>query len=307
MKILKWIGIVLLCLIIIVAGAALFLAGKFNKLSKNTYTVEVPELTIPTDSASLARGMVLAHSVCGGCHGGDMGGTEFFNEPSIAVIPAPNVTSGGRTASYSAADWVRTIRYGVKPDGHGVMIMPSRELGMMSDADMACLIGYLKTMPASSKTWPDPKFTFMSRVMAGAGMFGDMYHAEIIDMSDTKPRTAPEPGPTVEYGAYTVKFHGCPSCHGAQFNGLKTPDPVSPPGANITKGGNFGKWSLDDFKNTLRSGTTPEGKKMDPKFMPWTAISQMTDMEMEAVFNYLSSLPALPDDESVVKYMEKQK
>ncbi len=30
-------------------------------------------------------------------------------------------------------------------------------------------------------------------------------------------------------------------------------------------------------------------------------------MEMEAVFNYLSSLPALPDDESVVKYMEKQK
>ncbi len=46
---------------------------------------------------------------------------------------------------------------------------------------------------------------------------------------------------------------------------------------------------------------------MDPKFMPWAAIGLMSDMEIEAVYNYLKSLPALPDDETVVKYKEKQK
>lgn len=304
-KVLKWLGIAILSLVVIVVAAALLLANKYNKMADVTYTVSVPEIQVPTDSASLARGAVLAASVCSSCHGGDFAGSEFFNEPKIAIIPAPNITTGGRTKDYTTADWVRTIRYGTKPDGHGVFIMPSKDMGMMSDQDMGCLIAYLKSVPASDKMWPDPEFTFMSKVMAGAGLFGDLYHAAIIDMSDTKPRTAPEPGPTVAYGAYTVGFHGCASCHGENMNGFKTPDPVSPPGANITIGGNFGKWSLEQFSNTLRSGTTPEGKELDPKFMPWNAIGLMTDMEIEAVYNYLKSLPAMPDDEELAKYKEK--
>jgi len=306
MKILKWIGIVVLCLIVIIVAAALILAGKYNKMAKKEYAVEAPEIAIPTDSASLARGMVIANSVCAGsCHGGDFSGTEFFNEPSIAVVPAPNITKGGRTANYGVKDWVRTVRYGVKPDGHGLFIMPASDFGKMSDADLGCLIAFMQTVPASNKTWPDPEFKFLSKVMAGAGMFGDLYHADLIDMSATGPRTGPEPGPTVAYGAYTVGFHGCASCHGEKFNGFKSPDPVSPPGANITKQGNFGKWTLEQFKSTLRSGTTPEGKNLDPKFMPWPAIGQMTDMEIEAVYNYLMSLEGMPDSEELVKYNEK--
>lgn len=306
-KVLKWIGIVVLCLIVLVFGAALFLANKYNRMSKNTYQADPPELALPSDSASMARGAVLAASLCSSCHGGDFAGTAFFDEPKIAQVPAPNITKGGRTASYTTKDWIRTVRYGVKPDNHGVFIMPSKDLGKMSDNDMACLIAYMQTVPSSDKTWPDPKFTFLSKIMAGAGLFGTLYYAEEIDLTDVTPRTAPAPGPTVEYGAYTVAFHGCPACHGEQLNGYKTPDPVSPPGANITPGGNLGKWDLAAFSNTLRTGTTPEGKKMDPKFMPWTSIGLMTDMEVEAVFNYLKSLPALPDHETVVKYNAKNK
>jgi hypothetical protein len=62
---------------------------------------------------------------------------------------------------------------------------------------------------------------------------------------------------------------------------------------------------LEQFKNTLRTGTTPEGKAMDVKFMPWAPMGLMTDMELEAIYNYLQSMPALPDDETVTKWNEK--
>jgi len=304
-KFFKWLGIIVLSLIIIAVVAALILANKYNKMAAKTYEANVPDIVIPTDSASLARGAGIAASLCTTCHGGDFAGTAFFDVPKIAVVPAPNITSGGRTKTYTDKDWIRTVRYGVKPDSHGVFIMPSKTMGMMSDSDLGSLIAYLKTVPASDKTWPDPKFTFMSKIMAGAGLFGTLYEAEIIDLTDATLKTNPEPGPTVEYGLYTVNYHGCKSCHGETLNGFKGPDPVSPPGSNITPGGNIGKWSLDQFKETLRSGTTPEGKKLDPEFMPWSALGLMTDMELEAVYNYLKSVPAMDDDEVVTKWNEK--
>ena len=301
----KWFGIVVLCLIVIVLVAALLLANKQNKIAGKTYEVSLPSIPIPTDSASFVRGGVIAASLCSGCHGGDFAGADFINDPKLVVIAATNITSGGKTNDYTDADWIRIIRYGVKPDNHGAIIMPSSEMGKMSDADLGSLISYMKNVPASSKTWPEPMFTFMSKVMAGAGLFGVIYHAEIIALTDTKTITAPEPGPTIDYGKYTVGFHGCTYCHGDNLNGKFTGDPVAPPGANITVAGNFGKWSLQQFKETLRTGTTPEGKVMDTKFMPWASIGQMTDMELEAVYNYLKSVPGEEDIPKLKKYKEK--
>ena len=306
-KLFKWVGIILLTVIVILAITILFLVNKTNNMAKNTFEVQLPKLTAASDSASLVRGEVIANSLCSGCHGGDFGGTEFFKDDATGSIPAPNITSGGVTKNYTDADWVRIIRYGVKPDKHGAMIMPSKEMGTMSNNDLAALIGYLKTVPPSNKAWGAPQFTLFSKVLAGAGLFGVLYHAQEIDLNDTTAIVGPEPGSTVAYGAYTVGFHGCKTCHGDKLNGLKSPDPISPPGSNITKGGNLGKWNLDQFKTTLKTGTTPEGHSMDPKFMPWVAIGQMSDVELEAVFQYLNSVPALSDDESVVKWKEKNK
>lgn len=304
-KVFKWLGIVILSLVVIVAIAAFVLTMKFSKLTKATFEVNLPKIEAATDSASLARGAVIAASICTSCHGGDFAGMAFFDEPNIASIPAPNITLGGKTKNYSDDDWVRTLRYAVKPDGHGLIIMPSSSLGKMSDADLAALIGYMRTVPPSDKTWPDPQFSFVSKIMAGAGLFGDLYEASIIDLTDNNPKIAPAPSTASEYGAYTASFHGCPACHGASLNGLKSPDPVSPPGSNITSGGNFGKWSLEQFSNTLRSGTTPEGKILDTEFMPWTALGLMTDLEIEAVYNYLKSVPAMEDAEEVTKWEAK--
>lgn len=304
-KFFKWLGITILVLILIVVIVSFVFISKYNKMAKVDYKVDPPLIDIPTDSASLARGMTLASSMCTGCHGGDFSGEQFFNDPALGTVPAPNITHGGRTKDYKDVDYIRTIRFGVKPDGHGIFVMPVEEFNYLSDADLGSLIAYLKTIPSSDKVWPDKDFTILAKVLAGAGAFGHLYNVEVLDLNNTAPRTAPEPSTDVKYGEYTMRIHGCWTCHGETLNGNKSPDPSSPPGENITTAGNFGKWSLDQFKNTLRTGTTPEGRSLDPQFMPWDALGTMSDMEIEAIFNYLRSIPAKEDEEHLAKYKEK--
>jgi hypothetical protein len=62
---------------------------------------------------------------------------------------------------------------------------------------------------------------------------------------------------------------------------------------NLTRGGEMGFWSEEQFAKTLRTGITPSGHQLE-EFMPWKYIGQMTDDEMKAVWMYLQSLPALP-------------
>ncbi len=68
-------------------------------------------------------------------------------------------------------------------------------------------------------------------------------------------------------------------------------EPGSPPVPDITKTGNIGKWNEAQFSQTLRTGVTPAGKKMNPKFMPWTMTKEFTDIEMKSVYLFLKSLP----------------
>src|SRR5687767_9638697 len=96
-KALKWIGIVLGGLIglIIVAGVIVYALGA-RRLGAS-YPQPNESFTIPTaDDAALARGEYLTGGVvgCTGCHGENLAGTEFINEPAMAVLWAPNLTAG---------------------------------------------------------------------------------------------------------------------------------------------------------------------------------------------------------------------
>lgn len=304
-KFLKGVGITILCLLVIIVIASFVMINKYKKMSKVTYEANAKEIPILTDSASLVRGASLAASICSSCHGGDFSGTMFFDVKELGQVAAPNITPGGKPKNYSDLDYVRSIKYGVKPDGHGLFVMPVEDFNYMSDADLGSLIGYLKSVPASDKTWPDSKFTTMAQILAGAGMFGNLYNAEIVDLTDNKSIVAPEPSTSVEYGQYTMRIHGCWTCHGEQLNGMKSPDPSSPPGANITPKGNFGRWSLAQFSETLHSGVTPEGKTLNNEYMPWVTLGLMTDVELEALYNYLKSLPPLDDAEVLAKWKTK--
>jgi hypothetical protein len=40
------------------------------------------------------------------------------------------------------------------------------------------------------------------------------------------------------------------------------------------------------------TATNPQGKMLDPEFMPWLRFTQMTDDALQAIWLYLQSLPA---------------
>lgn len=307
-KILKWIGIGLGSVLILMAITAFYLKSKFESGAKRHLEPKVTAIDIPSDSASLERGKVLAVG-CRGCHGNDYAGLDFFNDPAIGYMSSPNLTpaKGSATEKYTPEDWVRTLRHGVNPSGKSLMVMPSESIGQLSDQDLGCLIAYIKSLTPIEKPLGPTNFTFMAKVMAGAGMFGNLYPYDIINHDGVQSIKAPPKSNNAEYGEYMMKFHGCKGCHGEKLNGGISPDPISPPASNITAGGNLGKWSLDQFRETVRSGKTPEGKILDPKFMPWPGIGAHDDTELEAVFNYIKSMPALPNSQELEDKLKSMK
>ncbi len=292
-KVLKWIGISLLGLIILLTITAFILSSRFKSLAKKTYDIVPAEIPIPTDSVSLERGRLLSLGCCT-CHGYDYAGKDFFNDPAIGYMSSPNLTKakGSATENFKNADWVRAIRHGVSHKNTPLMVMPSESFRYFSDEDLGSLIAYLNTLEPIEKPQPESKFTFMANVLAGAGMFGpldSMYAAQYIDHQALQHTTAPPIGSTLEYGEYMVKFMGCQTCHGKDFNGGKHPDTVAPLVPSISNKGNFGNWSLEQFKSVFRSGRTPEGKTLNPEFMPFAPIGAFSDVELEALYKYIKS------------------
>jgi mono/diheme cytochrome c family protein len=296
-KMLKWVGIVLLSLVILVGIAAFYFSNSFDSRLTKAYDVTPAAVQIPTDSVSMAEGKRLANIHCTGCHGKNLEGTAFFEDPSLGSIPASNLTAGkgGKGSVYTEADFVRAIRHGVKKDGKPAFIMPAKEFQYLSDADLGAIVAYVKSTTPVDKSWPAPSLTFMAKALAGAGLFGDVINAENIDHAAITKVSAPAKAANVEFGDYLVKIGGCKSCHGEQLNGSQGNEPGAPVAPNLTPGGAWGQWNEAQFMQTLRTGTTPDNRKLNPKFMPYEGFGQMTNEELSAIFKYLQSQPKLAD------------
>lgn len=293
-KVLKWIGIVVGSLlglaVLVVAGLYLSTEYRFNR----SYSIQPETIAISTDPASLAIGEHWAEIHCRECHGPDLGGGPFFEDPALGYVDAPNLTrgKGGVGASYTDADWVRTIRHGVKLNGKTVFIMPSGDFYYLSDQDLAGIIAYVKSVPPVDREIRKPALSPLAKVLYALGAFGNLTYAETIAHDAPRP-PAPAAGVNPAYGEYLVNAHGCHSCHGKDLAGNQPPEPGAPFAPNLTPGGDLGKWSEADFFHALRDGVTPTGHKLS-EFMPWEGLGKMTDDELKAVWSYLHSLQALP-------------
>ena len=110
------VGIVAVLLVAI--GSIYFVVD--SKLNQ-TYTIPIEGFEIPSDPDSIARGehLVKALAGCEDCHGADLGGMIFFDDPLSGRIASKNLTSGkgGIGSTYTDVDWVRAIRHGVGADG----------------------------------------------------------------------------------------------------------------------------------------------------------------------------------------------
>lgn len=293
-KIIRIIGIVLGVLIgvLLFAGVVLYFIGdaRFNK----TYDIPPSNITLPTDTASIEFGKHRAESLCEGCHGPDLSGIEnWFSAPPLGSIDSANLTSGkgGIGGEFTTEDFVRAIRHGIDREGKPIFMTAVHSTAHLSDEDLGAIIAYLKTIPPVDHTIKARHFTPLARILLAVGMLGKL-PAESV--SHDVHVTAPARGVTAEYGEYLVNTNDCRVCHGQNLNGGSYPDPtikkISP---NLTPGGELGFWTEEQFMNTIRTGKTPGGHELDPKFMPWKDYRNFYDDELKAIWQYLQSLPKL--------------
>jgi mono/diheme cytochrome c family protein len=263
----------------------------------------VYELTADTSPEGLARGEYIVNALggCVDCHNNPDAGflAGSAEEVELGIIKGSitfsNLTPDPDTGlgSWTDGEIARAIREGVSRDGTSLFLMPSFNYHVMSDADVAAVVGYLRSLESVNNPLPKTDANLPGKVMVTMGVFGPSPLGEPI----TSPQTTPALG-DAKYGEYLVTLAGCRDCHGFDYAGGKRPDaaPGDPPAPNLTSGGDFGTWNADDFVTAMKNGINPDGEVLDPTKMPWPVYGNIKDEDLRAMFGYLQSVEALPDN-----------
>lgn len=291
-RIMIFVGGLIALILFVVAGLYLRAEARFNR----TYAIQVESIAVASDADSLAVGRHWAEVHCQSCHGEDLGGGPFFEDPALGYVDAPNLTSGkgGIGNSYTDADWVRAIRHGLMPNGKSVFLMPSNDFYYANDQALAGMIAYMKTVPPVDRETRPRSLTSLAKVLFQLGVLGDLLRAETIPHNVRPP--APPEGVTAEYGEYLANAHGCKACHAGNLAGGQPPEPGAPFAHNLTPGGELIGWDEADFFTAMRDGRTPSGRQLSDA-MPWKGLGNLTDDELRAIWLYLQAQPALPTNE----------
>ncbi|CAN5353771.1 hypothetical protein BH23GEM2_BH23GEM2_16870 [soil metagenome] len=276
-KILKWTAIALGALlgVILLAAGILYVRGR--SIVGQRYDVAAQLTNVPTDSASMAAGEhIAATRGCMFCHGERLEGKVLADAPPGVIAP-PNLTrgTGGVGSQYSAVDWDKAVRYGVRPDGSALLpMMPYEIYNRLNDADMAALASYLASRPAVDNEVPPTRLKPFGYIMFGmSGLPRDGLD---------RPRQIIAPGATPEYGAYLASTT-CAACHGQQLQGQKQRGQTAP-GLHA-----YGELDVGALARALRTGRAADGRELNED-MPWQAFQRMNDMEIGALHAYLRTL-----------------
>jgi len=270
-RFLKWTAISVLAIVVL---AALAVLGVSEYRLRKKYDVAATPITVPTDSASLARGRHLyVTRGCPGCHGQDVAGKVFLHDPMLGRLVAPNVAKFVR--ANSDADIARLLRHGIRPNGRGVAVMPSAMLYHLDDSDVGALIAYLRTIPVQQAAKPLPS-TFLGP-LARLGVAIGQYALEPATIDHDAPRVPNGPD-AVGRGQYTA-LTSCVECHGRRLEGS-----AETPGLSIVAG-----YTAAEFAKLMREGVPRDGRKLD--LMARSALGRFanfTDEEVAELYAFLS-------------------
>lgn len=317
-RVLKVVALVLVAVLLIGLGAYAWASVTASLKLSRTYTAHTVDFPIPFPLAeeevrrlgltpesarllardrALERGRHLVESryPCTGCHGQDLGGGVMIDDPAIGRVLGPNLTrgKGSRTAEFRPADWDRAVRHGILRDGRP-SLMPSLDFQRMSDHELSDLVVLVQSLPPVDKDVPRVALGPVGKGLVATGKF--VLSADVIAAHGDAPHPVnpPESAVTVEFGRHLAA--PCMGCHGQNLAGgpIVGGDPSWPPAANLTShpAGLHG-WTLAQFTRALREGKRPDETALRPpmsEIVPYA--TRMSDVEVEALWTYLQSLPA---------------
>ncbi len=314
---LKAFSVVLGVLLLVVGGVYAWAHVASGRILSRTFEAHEIDFPIPfplteeeaaqasvtgADAARLAlerareRGshLVEARYACTECHGANFGGGVMIDAAPIGRLLGPNITTGrgSRTLDYSPSDWDRIVRHGILPDGTPAT-MPSEDFQLMSDRELSDIVAYLRSLPPVDNEVPEPSFGPMGKFLIATGELP--LSADVIGSHDsTHRRMAPVARVDVEFGQHLAGI--CTGCHGQNLAGGTIPggDPSWVPARNITPHADgLAGWTYEDLRRAMTEGVRPDGTDLKvPMTLMQPYAQRMTDIEMQALWAYLQSVPA---------------
>ncbi len=259
----------------------------------------------------LERGAYLVNSLgaCGNCHtprdaknqpiaGMELAGGREFEVAELGHIIGSNITPDKETGigNWTEGQIVSALRNGKRPDG--TIIGPPMPIEMyrgLSDRDAEAIAAYLKSLKPVRHAVARPAYKIPLPPAYGP-IVGH------VDEPDRKSKIA--------YGAYLAgPVAHCVECHTPRDKGQLVRDRLGAggrefpdfdhPGAitisrNITPDpqDGLGLWSDADIKRAILIGERPDGAKLAGT-MPFAAYNRMSSDDVNAITDYLRSLPPL--------------
>jgi len=257
------------------------------------------------------RGAYLVKAAgCVGCHtetkkdATPYAGGRALKTP-FGTFYGPNITPhpGSGLGRWSDADFSRAMRLGLRPDGaHYFPAFPYPSFTRISDADLADLWAFLRTLPPSARPNQahELRFPFGWRFLVLGWKW--LYFSPGAFMADAKRSAA------LNRGAYLVEALGhCGECHTARnfLGGPKRDRPLAgaakgPDGdrvPNLTPA-RLKKWNDAELKGFLQTGLTPDGdvaaETMGEVIRNTTG--ELTPDDLAAMIGYLRALPPVADE-----------
>ncbi|MEL7421868.1 MAG: cytochrome c [Bacteroidota bacterium] len=299
-------GLLAILVILVIAVAYVYLSPN------PTYEdIAVPDLTLETDSATLARGYALILNNCHGCHYGEdrstLSGRRFEDELAnreFGEIYASNITqhSTAGIGAYTSGELYRLLRTGVKRNHEqAIAVMPTWPLA--SEQDIYDMIAFLQSdhpMVAAVETdHPAHQSLFLERALSRF-VFAPV---PLQEMYPERPALAD----SVAYGAYQINsVNLCYYCHSKDIKMANPLEPAETPGyltggfvfeyaaGNINTPGliptddnNVGKWTIEEFVDAIKYGQRPD---LPAYIEPMHPYNLLDTAEVRAIYHYLASL-----------------
>jgi cytochrome c553 len=214
---------------------------------------------------------------CIDCHGADLTGRLFHDEPPLAKITGANLTLA--VAHQSDAELARAIRTGVAADGRGLFVMPSAAFSHFTDAETADLLAYLRTSHPTGV----PKQTLRIGPVGRLGLVLGKFESEPA-MLAKGPQAPFDAGAEHQTGRSLSRM--CMECHGQSLHGA--------PGVNAPDLAIAASYSLADFTRLMRTGVAAADRTL-PLMSPTARarFANLSDEEIARLHAYLQARAAV--------------
>lgn len=313
MKILRILGISVLVIVILAGAFLLWFNAAYPRVS------EPGKLKVEMTPEQIARGKYLANhvTVCMDCHSsrdwtkfsGPMvpgtegkGGDKFTEELGgvPGTIYAPNITPAG-IGNYTDGELLRTFTQGVNASHRALFpLMPYTSYNKLSMRDAEAIVAYIRSLEPIQNNVPVSELNFPMNLIV-----------KTIPLESFNPSPEPDTSNMLAYGKYLTTIAACADCHTPAEKGTPLPGmdfaggfTFQMPGgllssANITpdKETGIGSWTKEQFIARFKTFASDSGMSLPVAgiydfntVMPWTMYAGMSERDLGAIYEYLSTL-----------------